>query len=184
MTLLALGVPMVLMGDEVRRTQRGNNNAYSQDNEISWFDWGLVEKHAEIHRFLKLLISRRLLRDIEAELDRKNLEQFLFEANKTWHGVKVGQPDWSPSSHSLAFSAEIPKEKLMFYLAFNSYWEALEFELPFMDLWPQNPWRRWIDTSLDSPADIVEWNAAETVPGLKYSLASHSVVVLFTRLPN
>ena len=66
-TLLALGVPMVLMGDEVRHTQRGNNNAYCQDNEISWFDWGLLEKHADIHRFLKLLIARRLLRDIEAE---------------------------------------------------------------------------------------------------------------------
>ncbi|NYF50734.1 glycogen debranching protein GlgX [Tunturiibacter gelidoferens] len=183
-TLLALGVPMVLMGDEVRRTQRGNNNAYSQDNEISWFDWGLVDKHAEVHRFLKLLIARRLLRDVEPEADRKSLERFLFDANKTWHGVKVGQPDWSPSSHSLAFSAEIPKEKLMFYIAFNSYWEALEFELPFMNLWTENPWRRWIDTSLDSPADIVDWNAAEPVPSLEYSVAPHSVVVLFTRLPN
>jgi isoamylase len=91
-TLLALGVPMVLMGDEVRRTQRGNNNAYCQDNEISWFDWGLLEQHAEVHRFLKLLIARRLLRDVEAELSRKNLEQFLFEANKTWHGARVRQP--------------------------------------------------------------------------------------------
>jgi isoamylase len=182
-TLLALGVPMVLMGDEVRRTQRGNNNAYSQDNEISWFDWGLLGKYAEIHRFMKLLIARRLLRDVEAELHRKNLEQFLFEANKTWHGVKVGQPDWSSSSHSLAFSAEMPNEKLLFYIAFNSYWEALEFELPFMDGWAEHPWLRWIDTSLDSPADIVDWNTAEPVSGLTYSLAPHSVVVLFTRLP-
>jgi isoamylase len=183
-TLLALGVPMILMGDEVRRTQRGNNNAYSQDNEISWFDWGLLEKHADVYRFLKLLIARRLLRDVEAEVERKNLEQFLFDANKTWHGVKVGQPDWRPSSHSLAFTAEIPKEKLMFYIAFNSYWEDLEFDLPFMEQWANNPWRRWIDTSLDSPADIVDWHTAGPVPGLKYSVASRSVVVLFTRLPN
>jgi isoamylase len=181
-TLLALGVPMVLMGDEVRRTQRGNNNAYCQDNEISWFDWGLLEKHAEIHRFLKLLIARRLLRDVEAELSRKNLEQFLFEANKTWHGAEVRQPDWSPSSHSLAFCAELPKEKLMFYIAFNSYWEDLEFELPLMEQFVNNPWRRWIDTSLDSPADIVDWQTASPVPGLKYSLAPRSVVVLFARL--
>jgi glycogen operon protein len=164
-TLLALGVPMVLMGDEVRRTQRGNNNAYSQDNEISWFDWGLLEEHADVHRFLKLLIARRLLRDVEAEVERKNLEQFLFDANKTWHAVKVGQPDWSSSSHSLAFTAEMPKEKLMFYIAFNSYWEDLEFELPFMDEWANNPWLRWIDTSLDSPADIVDWYAPGPVPG-------------------
>jgi glycogen operon protein len=184
-TLLALGVPMVLMGDEVRHTQRGNNNAYTQDNEISWFNWELLEKHADVHRFLKLLVGRRLLRDIEAELERKNLEQFLLEANKTWHGVKVGQPDWNPSSHSLAFSAAIPKEKLMFYIAFNSYWDALEFELPIVEQSATNsPWRRWIDTSLDSPADIVDWYTAEPVPGFKYSVASRSVVVLFARLPN
>jgi len=183
-TLLALGVPMVLMGDEVRRTQRGNNNAYSQDNEISWFDWGLLEKHADVYRFLKLLIARRLLRDVAAEVERKNLQQFLFDANKKWHGVKVEQPDWSPSSHSLALIAEIPKEKLMFYIAFNSYWEDLEFELPFMEQWANNPWRRWIDTNLDSPEDIVDWHTAGPVPGLKYSVASRSVVVLFTRLPD
>jgi isoamylase len=183
-TLLALGLPMVLMGDEVRHTQRGNNNAYCQDNEISWFDWDLLEKHADIHRFLKLLIARRLLRDIEAERERKNLQQFLFEADKTWHGVKVGQPDWSPSSHSLAFSAELPNDKLMFYIAFNSYWEDLEFELPFIEQTANNPWHRWIDTSLESPADIVDWQTAESVPGLKYPLASRSVAVLFARLPN
>ena len=184
MTLLAQGVPMVLMGDEVRRTQRGNNNAYCQDDETSWFDWGLLEKHADVYRFLKLLIARRLMRDTEAEQERKNLNQFLLDANKTWHGVKVGQPDWSPSSHSLAFSAEISKEKLMFYIAFNSYWEDLEFELPLMEQGAANLWRRWIDTGLDSPEDIVEWSTAGPVPGLTYSLASRSVVVLFARLPN
>src|SRR4030095_6813344 len=51
LTMFSLGVPMILMGDEVRRTQRGNNNAYCQDNELSWFDWTLVEKHADLHRF-------------------------------------------------------------------------------------------------------------------------------------
>jgi isoamylase len=183
-TLLALGVPMVLMGDEVRRTQRGNNNAYSQDNEISWFDWELVEKHSDVHRFLKLLIARRLLRDVEAELERKNLEQFLFDAVKTWHGVKLGQPDWSPSSHALAFSAELPNENLMVYIAFNSYWEELEFELPFVEQSVNDPWRRWIDTSLDSPADIVDWPTAGPVPGFRYSLAPRSVIVLFAKLPN
>ena len=57
-TMLSLGVPMILMGDEVRRTQSGNNNAYCQDNEISWFDWTLVTKHADLHRFVTLLIAR------------------------------------------------------------------------------------------------------------------------------
>jgi isoamylase len=183
-TIFALGVPMILMGDEVRRTQRGNNNAYSQDNEVSWFDWSLVEKHADIHRFLKLLIARRLRRDVQAERERKSLKQLLSEANKTWHGVKVGQPDWSPWSHALAFDAEIRNEKLMFYFAFNSYWEPLEVELPYFEHWGKDPWRRFIDTSLDSPADIVEWSLAEPVPGLKYPLAPRSVAVFLTRLPD
>jgi isoamylase len=51
--MLSLGVPMILMGDEVRRSQNGNNNAYCQDNETSWFDWTLVTKHSELHRFVK-----------------------------------------------------------------------------------------------------------------------------------
>jgi isoamylase len=88
------------------------------------------------------------------------------------------------SSHSLAFTAEIPKEKLMFYIAFNSHWEDLEFELPSMEQWLNVPWRRWIDTSLDSPADIVDWHIAASVPGLKYSVASRSIVILFARLPD
>src|SRR6202008_4137071 len=62
-TLLSLGMPMIGMGDEVRRTQQGNNNAYCQDNETSWFDWTLVAKHADVHRFVTLLSARRLLRD-------------------------------------------------------------------------------------------------------------------------
>jgi glycogen operon protein len=56
--LLAVGVPMLTMGDEVRRTQLGNNNAYCQDSEISWFDWRLLDEHADVHRFTKLLIAR------------------------------------------------------------------------------------------------------------------------------
>ena len=72
-TLLSLGMPMILMGDEVRRTQQGNNNAYCQDSEISWFDWTLLEKHADVHRFVQLLIARRLLRDIAPETAENNL---------------------------------------------------------------------------------------------------------------
>src|SRR6185503_9329232 len=63
LTLLAVGTPMLLMGDEVRRTQRGNNNAYCHDDETSWFDWTLLEKHADVHRFVRLLCGRRMFRD-------------------------------------------------------------------------------------------------------------------------
>ncbi len=109
-TLLSLGVPMIVMGDEVRRTQRGNNNAYCQDNETSWFDWTLVTKHADVHRFVTLLAARRLLRSAEPERQRESLSQLLREAKKAWHGVKLNRPDWSPSSHSLALTIEAERE--------------------------------------------------------------------------
>src|SRR5262249_54306568 len=72
-TMLSVGMPMMLMGDEVRRTQNGNNNAYGQDNETSWFDWTLLEKRADLHRFVSLLNARRVLRDVEPERQRRPL---------------------------------------------------------------------------------------------------------------
>jgi glycogen operon protein len=173
-TVLSLGMPMLLMGDEVRRTQRGNNNAYCQDNEMSWFDWDAVEKQAGLHRFVKVLLARRGLREIEGEQQRLSLNQLLRGANKAWHGTKLNQPDWSQQSHSLALSAEVRNERLFFHLILNAYWEPLEFELPGRT----GPWRRWIDTSLESPHDIVEWPSAPTVAGRVYRAEPRSVVVL------
>jgi glycogen operon protein len=183
-TVLSVGVPMILMGDEVRRTQRGNNNAYCHDNELNWLDWSLLEKHADVHRFVKLLLARRLLRDVEPERQRKSLNQLLREARKAWHGVKVDQPDWGDWSHSLAFGAEIKKEKLRFHMIVNAYWEPLEFELPSLEDRGGHTWCRWIDTGLDSPLDIVEWDTAPAIPGLKYRVEARSVVVLFGNLEN
>jgi glycogen operon protein len=173
-TLLALGVPMILMGDEVRRTQRGNNNAYCHDNQLSWFDWSLLSKHADVHRFVSLLLSRRVTRSVERERRRSSLNELLREAAWGWHGVKIGKPDWSQNSHTLALSAELPKEGLRLYLILNAYWEVLDFELPSAT----EPWRRWIDTALDSPHDIVEWQLAPLLPGRLYHAAERSVVVL------
>ncbi len=180
-TLLSLGVPMILMGDECRRTQGGNNNGYCQDDETSWMDWSLLEKHADVHRFIKLLTQRRLLRDTTAEEQRKTLNQLTREAEKAWHGVRLNQPDWSDGSHSIAFSAEMRHERLLVYLALNAYWEPLEFELPPTEHASVNPWRRWIDTSLESPCDIVEWKSAPIIPDSKYSVGPRSVVVLYAR---
>jgi isoamylase len=181
-TMLSLGLPMILMGDEVRRTQQGNNNAYCQDNETSWFDWTLVAKHADLHRFVTLLSARRLFRDMEPERGHLSLNQLLRKANRAWHGVKLGQPDWSASSHSLAFTAETLNEKLFFHIILNAYWEPLEFELPRADRHSEDTWRRWIDTTLDSPHDIVEWQTAPPVADRTYQAGPRSVVVLFARV--
>ena len=176
LTMLSLGVPMIVMGDEVRRTQGGNNNAYCQDNETSWFDWTLLSKHADLHRFVKLLIARRRLRDVEHERQRVSLSEMLRDANKAWHGVRLNQPDWSDCSHSLAFGAELRREGLRFHLILNAYWEPLDFELPVCD--GGEGWRRWIDTALDPPNEIVEWQKAPLVPGRSYHAGARSVVML------
>lgn len=179
-TLLSMGLPMISMGDEVRRTQRGNNNAYCQDNEISWFDWTLLSKHADVHRFVTMLTARRLVRDSELEQQHLNqtLNQILLEAGKAWHGVKLWQPDWGNSSHSVALAASA-RNDLWLYTIFNAYWEPLDFELPHAGRDDRNSWRRWIDTMLDSPNDIVEWDEAPAVTGRTYRAGSRSMVVLF-----
>jgi isoamylase len=178
-TLLSLGVPMVLMGDEVRHTQGGNNNAYCQDNETSWFDWTLLKEHADVHRFLKLLAARRLRRGTEHERRRLSLNHLIQEANKAWHGVRLNQPDWSNHSRSVAFAAEIRKEKLLFYMALNAHWEALDFELPPAGKNGRAKWHRWIDTAQATPNDIMPWEEAPTLPGRSYRVEARSVVVLY-----
>lgn len=181
-TLLALGMPMILMGDEVRRTQLGNNNAYCQDNEISWFDWALTKRHADVLRFVRLLIGRRLLRDARPEQNRVSLNELIRVAPHAWHGIQLYRPDWSDHSHSLAFSAEMPSGNLAFYLILNAFWEPLHFELPPTLSNQSVQWRRWIDTFLESPNDIVPWEEAQPVSGRKYGAGPHSVVVLLAEL--
>jgi len=176
-TMLSLGVPMFVMGDEVRRSQRGNNNAYCQDGETSWFDWNLLFEHADVLRFVKLLIERRVMRDVEHERRRMSLSQVPREVKRAWHGVKLNQPDWSPGSHSLAVSVDLKHERLSMYVILNAYWEALDFELPAVRNGREN-WRRWIDTALDPPHEICEWNEAVPVPGGTFRAGARSVVVL------
>jgi glycogen operon protein len=180
-TLLSLGVPMILMGDEVRRTQRGNNNAYCLDDETSWLDWTLLPRHADVHRFVKLLSARRVLRDVEHERQRMSLNQLIAQATKAWHGVKLEQPDWARSSHVIAFGAELRREGLRVHLMLNAYWEPLDFELPPGEEGGPGAWRRWIDTSRESPEDIVPWEAAPAVAGRTYRAEARSMVVLYAR---
>jgi isoamylase len=173
-TMHSLGLPMLSMGDEVRRTQLGNNNAYCQDNEISWFDWTLQAKHPDVLRFVQLLCSQRLLLSGHTGTRYANLSQLLRMAERSWHGVKLGQPDWSFTSHSLALYAEARVENLLLYFILNAYWEPLDFELPPAPA--GNGWRRWLDTTLDSPNDIVEWAAAPKITASSYRAGPHSVI--------
>jgi glycogen operon protein len=178
-TLLSLGVPMFVMGDEVRRTQGGNNNAYCQDNETSWFDWSLLKKHQDVHRFVRLLTARRLLRGTEHERQRISLNRLIREANKTWHGVRLNQPDWGDNSHSVALTVEVQHEKLLLHLILNAYWKPLDFELPSTENHNRAPWQRWIDTALETPDDIVDWRQAPVISRSSYRVEGHSVAALY-----
>jgi isoamylase len=178
MTLLSVGMPMVLMGDEVRRTQGGNNNAYCQDDDTSWFDWTLVAKRADVHRFATSLIAHRVLRDDVYERERIALVQLLRDDQITWHGVELDRPDWSPSSHSLAFTAKATRDRAVFHVLLNAYWEPLSFALPSISGGGRSRWLRWIDTGLDSPDDIVDRKHAPRVEGHTYLAKPRSVVIL------
>jgi isoamylase len=94
---------------------------------------------------------------------------------KAWHGTKLFQPDWSGWSHSVACPAELPTDEFI-RVILNAFWQPLEFELPECI----RPWRRWIDTSVGTPNDIVLWDAGPLIMETKYVANSRSVVVLHT----
>jgi glycogen operon protein len=122
LNILAVGTPMLLMGDEVRRTQRGNNNAYCQDNEISWFDWDLHKRHADIYRFMRMMVAFRARRDVVIENSRLTLNQLLGQARLEWHGVELERPDWSDDSHSIAFTVSSLHGRFTLHAMLNAYW--------------------------------------------------------------
>jgi len=175
--LLAAGTPMLLMGDEVRRTQRGNNNAYCHDSDISWFDWSLLERHRDIHRFVKELNAFRQRRDV-VEGKALSLNQLLNQARIEWHGVTLKHPDWSDHSHSLAFTLRSLRDRFLLHGMLNAYWEPLTFELPPVPAECPQAWRRCIDTALRPPDDIRPWETAAVVGQATYVVQPRSVVLL------
>ncbi|HQH33114.1 MAG TPA: hypothetical protein PLA84_06265 [Petrotogaceae bacterium] len=181
--MISQGVPMILMGDEFCRTQLGNNNAYCQDNMLSWVDWTRKEKYSDIFRFLKKVVE---FRKKHKSLRRRHFftgTDFLGNgiADVTWHGIKPYAPDWSYSSHTLALmisgdyytSNETARDNDI-YIALNQYDKPLEFEIP---QFKERRWLRVIDTSFESPNDFLE----EPLPVNKsYYVKEKSTVVLIS----
>ena len=183
--MLSQGVPMFVSGDEVRRTQRGNNNAYCQDNEINWFDWALVEKHHDVFRFFSRMIAFRRShtnlhrsRFFNGQLNRRGL------ADISWHGCRLYSPGWNdPTSRVLAFTmggfAEVDSvEDVDIHVMLNMEWEDLDFDLPPIE---GRQWYRVTDTALPSPDDIVTPEDALAITGNTYHVNNRSVVVLISR---
>jgi isoamylase len=183
LTLLSFGTPMLLMGDEVRRNQQGNNNAYCQDNEISWFDWTSLGKYPDLLRFVRELIMLRLHFDkASKEYDYLSLSQFLAQAKIDWHGVTLNEPDWGAHSHSLAATAVSLTGARVFYLICNAYWEALSYELPDLPDKADGGWRRFLDTAIPSPGDICGETEAVLLEECTYLAQPRSVVLLFANI--
>jgi isoamylase len=183
LTLLSTGTPMLLMGDEVRRTQRGNNNAYCLDDETTWFDWSGVARHADIHRFVRQLITLRMARTLPLERFDITLSELITQHRIEWHGVALGEPDWGDTSHSLAATMHFDTDRVAVHFMINAYWEALEFAIPQLDD-NHSQWRCCVDTFRQSPADISLWSEAETVQGGTLIVQPRSIVMLVTKFHN
>lgn len=176
--LISQGTPMILMGDEIRRTQLGNNNAYCQDNELSWFNWQEAEKQADLLRFVRLLIS--LTQNCTVFREEKFWNNGSSQDRLTWHGVRLGQPDWGQNSHSLAFTLSASECGERLHVIFNAYTKALDFELP--PLPPNHRWSRIADTGLPSPHDITSIDEAPQVPLNQYTAQPYSAIILLARV--
>jgi len=176
--LLSHGVPMILSGDEVGRSKRGNNNSYCQDNDLSWFDWTLTETNASLLRFFRLLIRFRAEHPILRRATFGSSGEDSLQPCVEWHGVALHQPDWSQNSRTLAMHLHGRPNGVYehIYLISNAHWEAHEFELPVAAGWR---WLRVVDTSLESPDDIAEPGAEKALPNPRqYCVGPRSTVVL------
>ena len=169
---LSQGRPMLLMGDEVRRTQRGNNNAYVQDNEISWFDWELTTRNAGLLRFTRGLLHTHQSMRIFMDHAFWNLPG---GADIIYHGVRLNEPDWGDGSHSLAYELSHVDCTEHLHIALNAYWEPLDFELP--PAGRGHEWRRLIDTALPSPDDFADPPAPLTTGQEHYRVQARSSTV-------
>ena len=178
--LLSRGVPMFVAGDEVRRSQRGNNNPYCQDNEISWFDWTLPEKHSDVLRFCRNMIR---FRNTHAAVRKDQF--FDGSANEralkdvAWHGTKLNHPGWDdPEARALSMTLAGFGGDDDLHVMFNMFWDGLEFELPVV---PGRHWYLAVDTARSSPDDIVDPGCEPEVPGNMHLVSARSVVVLVNR---
>ena len=172
--LISRGVPMLLGGDEFRRTQQGNNNAYCQDNETSWVDWTHLEQHREIFRFTRGMIAFRRAHSI------LTTEEFYTGAEIEWFGSQGGLPNWAdPRCRTLAcLIHENGQDRL--YLMFNAATRETDFGLPTL---PQGfRWHLAVDTSRLAPQDLFAAGEEALVDDSKtYHVEARSSAILVAR---
>jgi glycogen operon protein len=172
--LISRGVPMLLGGDEFRRTQGGNNNAYCQDNETSWHDWHYLEQHREVFRFTRGMIAFRRAHPVLSK------EQFYSDAEIRWFGAHGGLPGWAgPKAKQFACLIHEDAQRAL-YLMFNAGDEAIDFVLPPPAQGAQ--WHQAVDTSRAAPQDMfAEGEEPQLEYPQTYLLAPRSSAILLAR---
>jgi glycogen operon protein len=160
--MVSQGVPMILMGDEIGRTQSGNNNAYCHDSELSWMDWSLIEANADLLRFARSCIAFRRAHPVLRNREHFRNCDYVGSgyADITWHGTQAWNADWSDGSRVLAFmlcgkharGGTVHDNHV--YVAMNMYWEALTFELPRLSEGVR--WHVFANTGSTPPDDCYE----------------------------
>ena len=166
--LLSNGIPMIVAGDEFLNTQRGNNNPYNQDNEITWLDWSRLEQFRDVFRFFKLMIAFRKAHPSIGRLT-------FWREDVKWYGVD-GPVDLGPESRCLAYAlrgASVSDDDL--YVMINAHWEDRNFTV---QEGKPSEWRRVMDTAQPSPNDIVEPGNETQLKSESYIVRARSVVVL------
>ncbi len=171
---ISRGVPMLLGGDEFRRTQQGNNNAYCQDNEISWYDWSFLQRHREIYRFTRRMIAFRRAHPV---LRR---EEFYTEADIRWFSPTGEPPNWSDPREKRLACLILGEKGEDLYLMFNADENAASFVLP-----PPPRGGRWhlaVDTSRPCPHDLYEKGEEPLLDSQgAYRVSCRSSVILIAR---
>ncbi len=187
--LLSLGTPMLLGGDEMRRTQGGNNNAWCQNNEVSWYDWRLLERHAGIHRFCRRLIAfrRRHPAFLRPEFYSGRDASRNRMPDIAWMTETAEPADWAPGRQTLMLTidgnkaeTEADRDDCDIAMLFNASTEDVLFTLP-----PVPPgkeaWHRAVDTAADPPLDIVDPGCEERERRETRLVAARSLLVLLSR---
>ena len=180
--MLSQGVPMILAGDEVLRTQQGNNNCYCQDNELSWFDWNLLAKNQEMFCFTKGMIQLR--KRHPCLMQRQYLSGAITDVSNmpdiAWHGLQLNKPQWSdPSCRVLACTlsrVESGEEDL--HIIFNMSEDNLSMELPELK---ERTWHQAVDTARPMSLDIIDPKQQQAIKANSIQVHSFSVVVCESR---
>ncbi|MDF1615131.1 glycogen debranching protein GlgX [Desulfurivibrio dismutans] len=174
--LLSQGVPLLLAGDEFGRSQQGNNNAYCQDNEISWLNWDLAEQNGDLLRFFRRLIALRRQYSLFRRDSFFAPDPAAGPAEISWQSLTPGQQDWSAEARVLAYQLHGGRGEPDFFFMFNAAAEPRTFSLPSPPAGRR--WRQLIDTAAVSPADIIDETKAVAVRGARLQVVEFAAAVL------